>query len=691
MSVCLFDDSHASVVDHSLSNRFSVVTGAPGTGKTQVILNIIANALLKDKSVLVASKINKAVDNVKERFDIIDSSQYLLRFGNKEYVRNQTVPALTQIQNRINASHHQQEDSSSFSSVLSQYQQAISSRKDAEKKLARIEELKLSLPQLISEKSALEAQIHEEQRRYTESLEAIRTKYSDVSDLGNISMHSVSNVLKDITRFRNELQVKYSGLSGIWHNLISKKKHANHLLREIENLPQSVNARLRNNYGTYSVNDLENGNAIIEYANQVIALLNRISDWRHTLYREDHRHFTENSKLNSSLSLANQKYGTAASEYEVLTAKKSELKNLINRTKDLLFNLGPQLVAAKIVEIENDKTASQKIEAYKTYLSNLTPWRTEDVFKFIIRSKEFLSVCRLNSVTSLSIKSGFPLTDNLFDLLIIDEASQCDVASALPLILRAKQVVIIGDPMQLRHITSVNTEEENEIREHFGLSSREHPQYVNQSLWDYSAAFLNKANENSSPIMLENHYRCHHDIIGYSNHQFYRSTPLNPMTDESNMTLPQKGMVMINIRGEQESDNVNINRKEAERAVLLAKELLTLKADVTIGIVTPFRDQADYINTLMDDALKEKIEVNTAYGFQGDERDVMIYSTVVTDNSPKRKINWIDNGAPNLVNVAVTRARQTLYIVGNADYIKRASLANQALGNLIRYAESKTK
>lgn len=285
------------------------------------------------------------------------------------------------------------------------------------------------------------------------------------------------------------------------------------------------------------------------------------------------------------------------------------------------------------------------------------------------------------------------MVDNLFDILIIDEASQCDIASAIPLILRAKQVVIIGDPKQLRHITSVRVDDENVIREHMGLSARPYLKYAEQSLWDYAADFLAHANQNSSPITLENHYRCHHDIIGYSNHQFYSrflDKPLNVKTDESRMTLPQKGVVMINIHGQQESENININRVEADRAVNLAKELCSLKADVSIGIVTPFRDQADYIKSRLGDSLRENVEVNTAHGFQGDEKDVIIYSLVITDNSPQRKVNWIDYIVPNLVNVAVTRARQTLYIVGNADYIKSVSPERNALGYLVRYAQSKS-
>lgn len=139
------DDSQASVVAHALSNRFSVVTGAPGTGKTQVILNIIANALMKNKSVLVASKNNKAVDNVKERFDIVDSSQYLIRFGKKEYVRSQTIPALSQILNRINVLQNQPDF---LSALITQYRDIISTIKAAKKKLSRIDDLKVLIPKI---------------------------------------------------------------------------------------------------------------------------------------------------------------------------------------------------------------------------------------------------------------------------------------------------------------------------------------------------------------------------------------------------------------------------------------------------------------------------------------------------------------------------------------------------------------
>lgn len=687
--VSSLDESQASVVAHTLSNRFTVVTGAPGTGKTQVILNIIANALMKDKSVLVASKNNKAVDNVKERFDNIDSSQYLLRFGKKEYVRSQTIPALTHIQNRLDVLKNQPD---TLSSLLLQYRDLTSTIKDAKRKLSRIEELKNSIPQLLSDKSNIEAQIEAENQRFASDYEGINKRYSNVSHLENVNLASISQIASQITRLRNSLLSKYSGLSGIWHNLFSKKKHAVTYLGHIEDLPSSIIAELREHNLTRSTDDFKDGKAIIEHSKQVISLLECICDWQRALSKEKKRHSTTISNLRTSLEAIDCKYTTQAEELEDLTKKKSELIFSIRRSKDALINIGPQLVSAKISEIERGQGVAQKISAYKSYLPDNIPWKDNELPDFIRRSREFISVCRLISLTSLSVKAGFPLVDNIFDILIIDEASQCDIASAIPLILRAKQVVIIGDPKQLRHITSVRVDDENVIREHMGLSARPYLKYAEQSLWDYAADFLAHANQNSSPITLENHYRCHHDIIGYSNHQFYSrflDKPLNVKTDESRMTLPQKGVVMINIHGQQESENININRVEADRAVNLAKELCSLKADISIGIVTPFRDQADYIKSRLGDSLKDNVEVNTAHGFQGDEKDVIIYSLVITDNSPQRKVNWIDYIVPNLVNVAVTRARQTLYIVGNADYIKSVSPERNALGYLVRYAQSK--
>ena len=107
--------------------------------------------------------------------------------------------------------------------------------------------------------------------------------------------------------------------------------------------------------------------------------------------------------------------------------------------------------------------------------------------------------------------------------------------------------------------------------------------------------------------------------------------------------------------------------------------------DVSIGIITPFRHQAEFINRSIPEALRNRIDANTVHKYQGDEKDIIIYSLVVTDNSPESKIRWIDFKARNLVNVAVTRAKSTLFVVCNVNYIKQHSDNRNPLGRLVRF------
>ncbi|MCF0256414.1 MAG: AAA family ATPase [Bacteroides heparinolyticus] len=684
--VTALDDSQENVVAHALGNRFSVVTGPPGTGKTQVILNIIANALMRDKSVLIASKNNKAVDNVKERFDIIDPSQYLIRFGKKEYIETQTIPAITHIQQRIGALHS---TSGNISSLLRQFSSLASAIREARLKLSRIVYLKENIPARHKKISELKTQLVDEENRHTKEISRIKATNSDFSTIEKNKLSEVDSLLGKFKRTRNNLQRKYLGFTRIWNNIFSRKKDAEIFLSQVEELPSEIKTLIVKLSLGDTINDYNSGENLMDACNIVIALLTQVRNYLNELETEILKYSCNITSFNQKLTAHKQQVEKEAVELESLQAQKQDLELDIQHNKSTLVSIGPQIIAAKIEEIERQNDAAKNLSVYKSYLPDNIPWKNSEQASFIQKAKNFLTTCRLNAITSLSVKSSFPLTDGLFDLLIIDEASQCDVASAIPLILRAKQVVVIGDPMQLKHITSIRNEEENMIRGHFQLSDHPYLKYVKQSLWDYSHDFLSLANKNSSAVTLQKHYRCHRNIIGYSNDMFYSgflSKPLEIKTDEGNMTLPQKGVIMIDIKGVQENEHVNINRKEAERAISIAQELYSLGLHISIGIVTPFRDQADYIISRVPDELKGHVEVNTAHGFQGDEKDVMIYSLVVTDNSPENKIGWIDNQERNLVNVAVTRARQALFVVGNKSYIQRASSIDKPLGYLVNYA-----
>lgn len=164
---------------------------------------------------------------------------------------------------------------------------------------------------------------------------------------------------------------------------------------------------------------------------------------------------------------------------------------------------------------------------------------------------------------------------------------------------------------------------------------------------------------------------------------FYKQQ-LSVATDISKLKANQKGLFLIPVSGKQENPDININETEAQKCIDLVIKLIKSNPEgVSFGITTPFRRHAERLYDLLPPQFREIVKINTVHGFQGDERDVMIYSTMVSQGSPIRKLKWIDDITPNLVNVAVTRAKSALYVVCDANYIIANSPATKPLGSLI--------
>ena len=118
------------------------------------------------------------------------------------------------------------------------------------------------------------------------------------------------------------------------------------------------------------------------------------------------------------------------------------------------------------------------------------------------------------AVTSLSARGKLPFTAGYYDQVVFDEASQCDIASALPLLYRAKSAVIIGDPQQLSHISRIQKRQDQQLLDRFDLVV-EFVQwaYSSNSLFEMARAYA--ASEDI--VDLRDHHRSHADIINFSN------------------------------------------------------------------------------------------------------------------------------------------------------------------------------
>jgi hypothetical protein len=299
-----------------------------------------------------------------------------------------------------------------------------------------------------------------------------------------------------------------------------------------------------------------------------------------------------------------------------------------------------------------------------------------------------LQVFPIWATTNLSARTNLPLTPELFDVVVIDEASQCDVPSALPLLYRARRVMIIGDRNQLRHVATLHQDSDLDAAAKFGVAPSAFL-YNTHSLFDVARRSVGNR---PGDIMLKEHYRSDPQIIGFSKEVFY-DNQIVIRTDLQRRGVPQDfistgcGTFWVHVDGiaEHPAGGSAFNRAELEALQNLLPNLLqSLRRyesggyHFNLGIVTPYREQANRISNWVSQKFGKDhgIQVGTAHTFQGNERDVMIFSSVLAPGLSEGSLNWL-NRTDNLLNVAITRARLLMIVLGNWDYCHTLPSSNK--------------
>ena len=287
--------------------------------------------------------------------------------------------------------------------------------------------------------------------------------------------------------------------------------------------------------------------------------------------------------------------------------------------------------------------------------------------------------------TNLSTRFNIPNIPALFDFVIIDEASQNDIASVLPLLFRAKHAIIIGDPEQLKHITHLKNFQVEKIANSNNLGgSLIDYHYNKRSAFDLAAKAFQEIHGKSS-FVLKNHYRSHDDIIQFSNYEFYESKLFPKKYIRKDISPLTNGVSWKNVKGNY-NDHTNFN--EANAIIHFLSSLIkgSLNKNISIGIITPFLNQKNLLvrllfrNQLIDGKPNGQIQASTVHSFQGDERDIIIYSPVLSKGIGKKTLEWLDRST-DLLNVAITRARNALVVIGDQDYCRQTEGIHKRLLN----------
>jgi superfamily I DNA and/or RNA helicase len=274
---------------------------------------------------------------------------------------------------------------------------------------------------------------------------------------------------------------------------------------------------------------------------------------------------------------------------------------------------------------------------------------------------EFLKDYPIVFSTTFASKSAIN-SNAIFDYVIMDESSQVDIATGALALSCARNAVIVGDSKQLEKVTT--REEREKYQEIF--EKHKVPQMYNcadLSFLDSVGRFIPDA----AKTLLREHYRCHPKIIEFCNQKFYddqliilsKNTEQNPLA--IHWTAPTSRLN-------------NVNQKQIDA---IAQEVMPSLESADVGIISPYKNQCVELRKIIPN-----VDISTIHKFQGRENDTIVFSTV--DN-----VLTEFSGDPQIINVAVSRAKNRFILVTTKQEQPKGSLLDDLIG-YIQYNAGQT-
>ena len=487
-------------------------------------------------------------------------------------------------------------------------------------------------------------------------------------------------------------ELKEKELSG---KVLSLYKDISRAFDEIKIVKKALNENAYN----IVVQELLNGEDLTTYFEDIVYALEFIEDYRHDLeinlsfsklereilkycynnnkdnIKEQLQHLVEFVILDHILDIQNEKSVDESIEnIEKFNETVNNIKSNIQSKKDLTGRYILNKWNNNIKTITLDKNYKDfKHQANKKKM--LYPIR-----KYIeLYDKLLLDMFPCFLLSPETVSEILPLKNGMFDIVIFDEASQMYIESAIPSIYRAKKVIVAGDDKQLRPSSTFSSryvdevDEDEEDREKIAALEEE--------------SLLDLAKINYDSVHLTYHYRSQsEELINFSNYAFYDGKLKIAPNVNSNSDY---GVPIERIKIDNGLWENNENIEEANEVVeLVAKLFKERKNKDTIGIITFNKKQQDLIEDLLERKAQDDNEFKKAYieeidriendedislfvknieNVQGDERDIIIFSTAYAKNIKNRVSSNFgtlnQEGGENRLNVAVSRAKKKIYVV----------------------------
>lgn len=324
----------------------------------------------------------------------------------------------------------------------------------------------------------------------------------------------------------------------------------------------------------------------------------------------------------------------------------------INKLDD---NENSDLLSIITTDFEEKNTGARE---FNKYISNDTNLR------------KLLKIFPIIISTNLSAsKLGTPKPN--FDIAILDESGQCNIPSSLLTISRGEKLLMVGDVRQLKPVISLDPLINRKLMNNFKI--REEYDYTKNSI----LSTMRDMDKVSMKVLLRFHYRCAKEIINYSNKKYYNDKLIIKTKLENELVLKFEDVESSSYQEK------NTALEEVERI----EEILKSNPDKEYGIITPFRFQSELLIKKLSKKFP-KVDIGTIHKFQGGERDGIIISSGITKSTHQKTYDWL-KGNDNLINVAITRAKSELRVLGDYKRIKKLSSGEDDYFDLIEYVKSK--
>ncbi|AKX34254.1 hypothetical protein SLITO_v1c06220 [Spiroplasma litorale] len=678
VNISSLDFTQKNAVIKSLSNS-TFIFGPPGTGKSQVIVNLLANIINKNKSAIfvtekkVASKVvydklhdlnnfalmfhnNDSAAIIFEKIKKIynNVNEYLQIYNNNEIKNDEVSVKLDGYYDKVKKYKElfKKDEGKlylTFVKYLIKFEEITTEKikKDKINLFLGVKELLLSKNNLIMDLNLLHKLLNKDS--YNESILDALYENSQLPEL--FYNYIIKNKIKTKINIWNRKKFKQflgteqcSQLISVSNEFLSK--YSSYEVKTIIDFIKKILNTSRINL------ELTNNVLIASYCNSFKTNNKNLFDFMADDWYKKINNLSENKVDINKKNIINNYFYNIINKIK-LGVYKDEIYGIEKSYKTLFNDLGRK--------ISNTKTNMRISTLFKNYLPLIKLF-----FPIIIGSPEILSDCKI-----------IPLKRNEFDYAIFDEASQIFTEKCIPILYRAKKYVISGDDKQLaptsffkmKNDVLEDIEDDEDVVNQINYEAKEAMKF--ESLLDFA-----KGRFKSS--MLRYHYRSKNkELIDFSNAKYYE----NKLIVSKQVKYTKWPIELIEVNGIREN---RINIEEANTVLELVKFILSNEKikNKSIGIITFNSEQQSLILDLLEKESSKNAElyfnlyqkengeelfVKSIENVQGDERDIIIFSVGFSYDKTNIFKNYFGplaqvNGEKRL-NVAVSRAKEKMYVI----------------------------